>query len=248
VAVVALLVGLAAAAAVVWRSCLGGGASAGLSLGSSGGKVGTLVTHNSAVRSGAYFLPSGYDKGPLPLLVAIHGTGSNGASMVAVFHEEADKRRFFIVAPDSRVTPDGQYSWEVGDHAGEVTDDYVHVESCVAELRAMPGVQIDPEHVLILGFSGGGSMAPYVATNEEQYTAFAVLHGGVFAGGLGTRLVRGWMSTGLADAIWPVAGVAMAAGAVKNRGFQDLTVNTFPGGHEMGADEVNGVLQWWLEK
>jgi len=126
-----------------------------------------------------------------------------------------------------------------------ITDDYVHVRDCVAELRAMPGVQIDPAHVLIAGFSGGGSLAPYVATNEEPYTAFAVLHGGAFPGGFGTRPVRGWMSTGLADVIRPVAGVAAAASAVKDRGI-DLTISTFPGGHEMGEGEVSGVLRWWL--
>ncbi len=241
-----LLVGVAVGATVVWRSCLGPGATGVLSIGSSSsGTVGTLVTRNSAGRSGAYFLPSGYDKGALPLLVAIHGTGSSGAAMVAVFHQEAQRRKLLIVAPDSRVAPDGQYSWEVGDHAGEITDDYVHVRDCVAELRAMPGVQIDPAHVLIAGFSGGGSLAPYVATNEESYTAFAVLHGGAFPGGFGTRPVRGWMSTGLADMIRPGAGVAVAASAVKDRGI-DLTIRTFPGGHEMGEGEVSGVLRWWL--
>lgn len=88
-------------------------------------------------------------------------------------------------------------------------------------------------------------MAPYVATNGEPYTAFAVLHGGAFPGGFGTRPVRGWMSTGLADVIRPVAGLAAVASAVKDRGI-DLTVSTFPGGHEMREGEVSGVLRWWL--
>jgi len=167
-----LLVAVAVGATVVWRSCLGPGGAGVLSIGSSSsGTVGTLVTRNSAGRSGAYFLPSGYEAGPLPLLVAIHGSGSSGAAMVGVFHQEAQKRKFFIVAPDSRVAPNGQYSWEVADHAGEITDDYVHVRDCVAELRAMPGVQIDTAHVFIVGFSGGGSMAPYVATNGDEARA-----------------------------------------------------------------------------
>jgi len=53
------------------------------------------------------------------------------------------------------------------------------------------------------------------------------------------------MSTGLADVIRPVAGLAAVASAVKDRGI-DLTVSTFPGGHEMREGEVSGVLRWWL--
>jgi poly(3-hydroxybutyrate) depolymerase len=161
--------------------------------------AGTLTTKNSAGRSGAYFLPSGYAGRALPLLVAIHGTNGSGGAMVQFFREAAEREKFIVVAPDSRATPDGKDSWEVGDHAGEITPDYLHVKACVAEVLAMPGVRLDPTRVLIAGHSGGGSTAPYVATNEEPYTAFAVLHGGVFASGLGKRSVRGWFSTGKSD-------------------------------------------------
>jgi len=92
---------------------------------------------------------------------------SNGAAMVHVFRQAAEREKFLVVAPDSRATPDGKDGWEVGDHAGEVTADYLHIQACVAEVLAMPGVRIDPAHVLIAGHSGGGSTAPYVATNEE---------------------------------------------------------------------------------
>ena len=139
------------------------------------GVTGTLATRNSAGRSGAYYLPSGHDGEPRPLLVAIHGTGGDGRGMVGLFRQAAEREAFFIVAPDSRRSPGGQFTWQVGDHPGEVTEDLEHVGHCVDELRAMAGVQIDPARILIAGHSGGGSEAPYIATNQEPFTAFAVL-------------------------------------------------------------------------
>src|SRR5256885_3949886 len=49
---------------------------------------------------------------------------------------------------------------------------------------------------LIAGYSGGGSSAPYIASNRPPFTHTAVLHGGVFAGGIGPRRMPAWFSTG----------------------------------------------------
>jgi poly(3-hydroxybutyrate) depolymerase len=243
VPLVVALVLLAVGGGLVWRYVLASRADLVAFL---PGKVGTLQTKNSVGRSGAYFLPSSYQGRPLPLLVAIHGTGGNGAGMVRLFREAAEREKLIVVAPDSRLSPDGKDSWEVGDHAGEVTPDYLHVKACVAEVLAMPGVRVDPTRVLIAGHSGGGSTAPYVATNEEPYTAFAVLHGGVFAGGLGRRSVRGWFSTGQSDGLRGPTGVQEAASRTKAAGVTEVEYRVYLGGHEIGEEEMRELLEWWL--
>ena len=237
------LVLLAAGGAILWRYVLASQADVPALM---PGTAGTLTTKNSAGRSGAYFLPSGYVGRALPLLVAIHGTNGSGEAMVRSFRETAEREKFLLVAPDSRFAPDGQASWEVGDHAGEVTPDYLHVKACVAEVLAMPGVHLDPTHVLIAGHSGGGSTAPYVATNEEPYTAFAVLHGGVFASGLGKRSVRGWFSTGKSDGMRGPTGVQEAASRAKGAGVAEVEYRVYPGGHDVGEQELRELLEWWL--
>jgi polyhydroxybutyrate depolymerase len=210
-ALLALLLALVAGGGVaLWRYMLASRSDVAFLV---PGTAGTLRTKNAAGRSGAYYLPSGYKGRALPLLVAIHGTGGNGAGSVQLFREAAERDKFFIVAPESRRAPDGRDSWEVGDHPGEITPDFQHIQACVDELLAMPEVRIDTTRVLIAGQSGGGSTAPYVATSVEPYTAFAVLHGGVFVGGLGNRRVRGWFSTGASDGMRPPSGVQSAAGA-----------------------------------
>ena len=210
------------------------------------GTVARLRTANAIGRTGSYFLPSGYERRPLPLLVAIHGTGGNGVQMVDLFRGAAEREKFLVVAPDSRRAPDGQYSWEVGDHAGEITPDLLHVKACVAEVLAMPGVLLDPTRVLIAGHSGGASTAPYVATNEAPYTAFAVLHGGIIEGGLGKRRVRGWVSTGQDDPLRPPTGVLDAANRAKAAGVVEVEYRVYAGGHGVGKAELAELLEWWL--
>ena len=154
---------------------------------SSSGVFGAIQTRNSAGRTGAYYLPPGYGSARLPLLVAIHGTGGSGGSFVHLLQPLADRAGFIVVAPDSRIAPNGQPSWEVPSHRDETTADTEHVRLCVDEVQSLPGVNVDPDRVLVLGHSGGGSTAAYEASVDPMYSAFAVLHGGVFAGGLGDR-------------------------------------------------------------
>ncbi len=111
----------------------------------------------------------------------------------------------------------------------------------------MLGVRLDAGHVLALGHSGGGSTAPYVASTDERYTAFAVLHGGVFAGGLGPRRVKGWFSTGDQDTLRPPELVQQAAGSARESGFDDTEYHVLHEGHAVGGEELSAVLSWWLE-
>jgi poly(3-hydroxybutyrate) depolymerase len=208
--------------------------------------TGTLATTNSAGRRGAYFLPAGYQDHALPLLVALHGTGGSGAMMVGLFRKAAESQRFVIVAPDSRIAPNGQPSWEVPSKPGETTEDADHIRRCVDELRAMPGVRIDDARTLIAGHSGGASTAPYVASTDELYSAFAVLHGGAFPGGLGPRRVRGWFSTGDSDPLRPASRVGADASAVRAAGFDAVVFRTFKGGHDVGPEELDALMRWWL--
>jgi poly(3-hydroxybutyrate) depolymerase len=242
-AILAAVVSIAAVIYARGRSASSSNASAAAE---SAGTAGILATKNSAGRSGAYFLPSGYEGRPLPVLVMLHGTASSGAASVMALHESAEKRKFIVIAPDSRIAPNGLASWQVPDKPGDTTDDYPHIRACVEEVRAMPGVVFDASRTLVAGHSGGASSAPYVASSDDFYGAFAVLHGGVFPSGLGPRRVRGWFSTGEQDPMRPPAGVAAARDAVDKMGFGPLEYRTYPEGHEVGPDELRELLDWWL--
>lgn len=209
------------------------------------GLTGKLKTTNSAGRSGAYYLHAGRGAAASPLLVFTHGTGGSGEGCIPTFRAAADLRRFHIVAPDSRISPQGQVTWQVGDQPGDFSPDYTHVLACVDEVCANSDVAVDRQRVLAAGHSGGASTAPYVATNDERFSAFAILHGGVFMGGLGTRPVRGWISTGEQDPLRSPQEIESHAGRLSAAGW-DVTKRIFPGGHEVSSAEVDALIAWWL--
>ena len=207
---------------------------------------GTLETANEVGRTGSYYLPAGEVADPLPLLVLFHGSGGDGVSMSTMFEELASELGVAIVAPDSRQDPDGNYNWEVGTEPDEVTPDYTHALACMDELLARNDWTLDTDHVMAAGFSGGASSAPYLATNEDVFTAFAVLHGGVYTGGLGDNIIPGWFSTGKDDDARTPEAVQEAYESVEALGFEDLVFALYAGGHELSDQEKADVLDWWL--
>jgi poly(3-hydroxybutyrate) depolymerase len=166
--------------------------------------------------------------------------------MVSMLRAVADRYRFIVVAPDSRRSPGGDFTWEVPDHPGETTEDQGHIARCVEEVLARPGVRVDPGKTLIAGHSGGASTAAYMASVDDFYGAFAVLHGGVFAGGLGKKKARGWFSTGVSDGLRSPASVRQAAQQASGAGLGPIVYREYPGGHELSARELQELVEWWL--
>lgn len=207
---------------------------------------GTLTSQNSSGRSGSYFFPDSYDIGYRPILVAFHGTGGSGEDMINSFKDMAQEYGFMIVAPDSRKAPGGSYTWEVGTSPGEITEDLTHALNCVNEALSLSGMKYDSNHVLCVGFSGGASSAPYLATNDTMFTHFAVLHGGVFVTGLGENVVSGWLSTGDDDLVRTPSHVQSYISQLNSSGFDDITFQSFAGGHTIISEEKESLMQWWL--
>jgi len=213
-----------------------------------GAVQGLLTTTNSIGRSGSYYLPQREEGEALPVMLVFHFQGGSGEQMIPTFRSLADQERFAIIAPDSRQSPDGQYIWEVGNQPGEVTPDVTHALACLSELTDTLGVVIDEDFVLAAGHSAGGSSAPYIATNNEPFTEFAVLHGGVVQGGIGPRILRGWLSTGENDTIRTPEQTQEAADYLSSLGFGDLTVRTFDAAHSIVEKESQALVQWWLHE
>ena len=207
---------------------------------------GLLATLNAAGRTGSYYLPPRNSTQQLPLLLGFHATGGNGEGFLSSFSAQALARGFAIVAPDSRVSPAGDFTWEVGTEPGEITPDYIHALNCIDELREEHGLLIDPQRVLAAGYSGGASSAPYLASNEDLFSAFATLHGGVFPGGIGDNIVPGWFSTGQDDDLRSPDHVQDHLDSLVPLGFDNLELHIFPGGHGLSDKEVDALMDWWL--
>jgi len=209
---------------------------------------GLLATTNSVGRSGSYFLPARSAGEPIALLAGYHATGGAGSSFLGTFVDLARTHGFAIVAPDSRVSPDGQFTWEVGNLQNEITPDYSHMLDCIDEVELRADVTLEEGRILASGHSGGASSAPYIASNEERFQAFAVLHGGVIAGGIGDHIIPGWFSTGEDDTIRSPDHLQEQMDSMTALGFDELELHIYPGGHGVTDQEASDVVDWWLSQ
>jgi phospholipase/carboxylesterase len=200
---------------------------------------------NSSGRSGDFYLPADYAQRTLPLLVAFHGTGGSGEGMVNAFQDLADEYGFIIVAPDSRETPGGILATWYITEAGYESDDYPFIMEWVDYIRDFPGVTIDDDHVMTLGFSGGCPVAPYIATNDEQFTHFASMHGEVWEPSIGDNLALAWLSTGEDDEYWKPLTFQGYETMLTGKGFT-VTRKVYPGGHTLSGQEKRDAIDWWL--
>jgi len=174
-------------------------------------------------------------------MVSFHGTGGKGSLMILRLQALAEREGFMVLAPDS-VSVAGVWSVAPDD----VTEDHRHVMDCIREVLRVPGVRVDPARVLAAGFSVGGNVAPYIATRESLFTAFAVLHGHVVPGALGRLRPRAWLSTGDRDRIRTVEYMRSVAGHLTAEGFPSVELRVFKVDHRLGDDELAALVAWWL--
>lgn len=203
----------------------------------------TVQSATSTGRQGAYYLPAGYESRTLPLLVFFHGTGGKGSLAVLRLRMVAEQAGFIVLAPDS-VSVAGV--WMIGQRPGDTTEDHSHVMSSIRELTAIPGVHIDPAHVLAGGFSVGSSAAAYLATHEAMFTDLAILHGHVAPPAIGPRRPRTWVSAGNRDRVRTVEYMRSVADHLGQQGFAKVELHVFRADHTLQDEELDGLLAWWL--
>ncbi len=115
------------------------------------------------VEGGEYYLsfPAGWDgETPLPVLVFYHGHNSSGVSVVnssgirAAFSDHG----YLVVAPNGAMMPGRTTrAWPARDTGGVGRDDVAFTLAVMAGVIA--SYPVDERHILVSGFSAGGSMA-----------------------------------------------------------------------------------------
>ena len=106
---------------------------------------------------------------PLPLVVALHGSGMQGKEMAdkTAFNQLADRANFIVVYPDAL-----KKRWNVSGRTSEDNVAFVrHLISQVQQVRP-----IDSTRIYIVGLSSGGFLAQKLACeNPDQIAAVATV-------------------------------------------------------------------------
>jgi polyhydroxybutyrate depolymerase len=150
----------------------------------SGKDLRTSFIHDSLKRTFNIHIPASFDKTvQLPLVIALHGRGANGASMVFLthkgFNKMADKDGFIMVYPDGIELNwnDGRMDEEANDRAHrENIDDVGFISALIDSL--INDYNIDPKRVYVTGISNGAIMSYRLACElSDKITAIAPVDG-----------------------------------------------------------------------
>jgi polyhydroxybutyrate depolymerase len=142
--------------------------------------------HDGLKRTFNIHIPSNYDKSaPLPLVIALHGKGGNGESMILLtrkgFNKLADKDGFIVVYPDGIELNwnDGRMDEESNDRAHrENIDDVGFISALIDSM--IKEYNVDPGRIYATGISNGAIMSYRLACElSHKITAIAPVDGNI---------------------------------------------------------------------
>lgn len=144
----------------------------------------TSFVHNGLKRTYITHLPESFNKSEsIPLVIALHGRGGNGESMVLVtrkgFNRLSDRDRFIALYPDGIELNwnDGRMDEEANDRAHRENIDDVGFISALIDTM-ISDHNIDPKRVYVTGISNGAIMAYRLACElTDKITAIAPVDG-----------------------------------------------------------------------
>ncbi len=142
--------------------------------------------YDNLKRTFKVYTPSSYDKSsPLPLVIALHGRGGNGESMILVtrkgFNKLAERDGFIVVYPDGveQNWNDGRSDEEANDRAHSENIDDVGFISELIDIM-IKDHNADPKRVYVTGISNGAIMAYRLACElSDKITAIAPVDGNI---------------------------------------------------------------------
>jgi polyhydroxybutyrate depolymerase len=146
----------------------------------------SYMMHDNLKRTYKIFTPSTYNKSlQLPLVIALHGRGGNGESMVLVtrkgFNKLAETDGFIVVYPDGieQNWNDGRMDQEANDRAHRENIDDIGFISGLIDLM-ISEYNADPKRIYITGISNGAIMSYRLACElSSKITAIAPVDGNI---------------------------------------------------------------------
>lgn len=164
--------------------------SAGCGVSFATGQTTTVtVSSGGRERTAIVYVPTGYDsRKPLPLVLDLHGSGSNAAEQMArsELSDSAELNTFLTVAPQGL---GGRWNVPGVTTGANLADDEQFLSDLIDRLQAT--LCIDDRRVYGAGYSGGGRMiSQYACDHPERVAAIAPVAG--LRAGFPVNVADGW--------------------------------------------------------
>jgi phospholipase/carboxylesterase len=188
-------------------------------------------------RDGLIYTPDSYHSSrPAPLVLMLHGAGSNAHDALQPFRRQADQRGIVLVAPNAR-----QSAWDLLDGGFGADVDFIDH----ALVRAFELCAIDPGRVAIEGFSDGASYALSLGLrNAELFTHVIAFSPGFMTIPPASGKPKVFISHGSHDLILPAVRCSHRIVERLERDGYEVTFLEFAGGHSVPAEVATQAAAW----
>jgi phospholipase/carboxylesterase len=189
-------------------------------------------------RDGVIQLPTVLSRGPLPLLLFLHGATQTGARSMQRIAAAADQAGIAVLAPDSRGN-----TWDA--IRGGFGEDVVFLNRALAHVFA--GLPIDPARVAVGGFSDGASYALSLGlANGDLFPRVVAFSPGFVISTTTHGRPRFFVSHGTADQILPIDQCSRIIVPRLRSLNYDVTFREFEGRHELPPPIASEGMQWLI--
>lgn len=194
----------------------------------------------SNTRDGLLYVPERRDQTrPAPLILALHGAGSNAHDAIQPLRRFADNHGMVLLAPPARTG-----EWDLLD--GGFGADVDFIDHALA--RAFEQCLIDERRVAIEGFSDGGSYALSLGLrNTELFTHVIAFSPGFVKLPPCIGRPRVFISHGASDLILPPARCSHRIVPRLEEDGYSVTYREFPGGHVVPTEIAAAAVEWLLQ-
>lgn len=169
-----------------------------------------------------------------PLLVMLHGAGSNGRAMVELMGDLAAEAGMLLLAPDS-----AGRTWDVIE--GGFGADLAAIDAAVdAVLR-----EHDVSHVILGGFSDGASYALSLGLMDgDRFPRVVAFSPGFMAPDAMRGRPAVFVSHGVHDRVLPIAACSRRLVPMLQRAGYEVEYVEFDGGHTVPPEIARAALAW----
>jgi len=188
-----------------------------------------------AGHSAALFVPSSIPDTAIPLVVLLHGAGSNASRILPILQTAAENQSFLVLAPQSLDT-----TWDAI-RGGFGSDVRAIDEALDFVFDAYP---VDPERIAISGFSDGASYSLSLGlVNGTLFSRILAFSPGFVMPGAFEGRPSIFISHGVSDQVLPIDRTSRRiVPALEAEGYT-VDYREFDGGHMVPPDMIEAALE-----